>query len=210
MAFFRKKTEEEKQASQERKQDVKQERMEARQKQEEFLKDKANKIANKQCAILKYYGGHPLYSKEEAVYLSVNESEITVDRKGLTGSCEIFTVNLEDIKKVTIEKEEEVIRRYTATRLALFGPFALAMKKKKVNKKEYLVIECKDFILTFDSNPKLCETIYLKVNNYKKNDNKQLGQIENLEQIKKLKELLDICAITQEEFDIKKKELLGI
>lgn len=32
----------------------------------------------------------------------------------------------------------------------------------------------------------------------------------NLDEIKKLKELLDIEAITQEEFDIKKKELLGL
>ena len=33
---------------------------------------------------------------------------------------------------------------------------------------------------------------------------------DNLEQIKKLKELLDLGAITQEEFDAKKKELLGL
>lgn len=33
---------------------------------------------------------------------------------------------------------------------------------------------------------------------------------DNFEQVKKLKELLDIGAITQEEYDIKKKELLGL
>ena len=33
---------------------------------------------------------------------------------------------------------------------------------------------------------------------------------DHIEQIKKFKELLDIGAITQEEFDAKKKELLGL
>ncbi|CAK1231188.1 hypothetical protein LMG30237_ALEAABJJ_00374 [Fructobacillus tropaeoli] len=38
----------------------------------------------------------------------------------------------------------------------------------------------------------------------------QHSQTSNLGQIKELKELLDMDAITQEEFDLKKKELLGI
>lgn len=39
---------------------------------------------------------------------------------------------------------------------------------------------------------------------------KPASDMENFEKIAKLKELLDIGAITQEEFDIKKKQLLGI
>lgn len=40
--------------------------------------------------------------------------------------------------------------------------------------------------------------------------NVQIVQENSLEQIKKLKDLLDIGAITQEEFDLKKKQLLGL
>lgn len=42
------------------------------------------------------------------------------------------------------------------------------------------------------------------------NTNSKIDNSSPLEEIKKLKELLDMGAITQEEFDAKKKELLGL
>ena len=199
MGFFRKKTEEENQ----KKETLKQDKREA-------LMNKADAMMQSKGFTLKYYGGHPMYSRESLVNVLVDETKITVKSSKFTSTGELFSISLEDVLKVHIEKEEEVIRRYTATRIALFGPFALAMKKKKVNKKEYLVIECKDFIATFDSNQTLCKYIYMKINQCEKNNSKKSSQVDNLEQIKKLKELLDMCAITQEEFDMKKKELLGL
>lgn len=199
MVFFRKKTEEENQ----KKETLKQDKREA-------LMNKADAMMQSKGFTLKYYGGHPMYSRESLVNVLVDETKITVKSSKFTSTGELFSISLEDVLKVHIEKEDEVIRRYTATRIALFGPFALAMKKKKVNKKEYLVIECKDFIATFDSNQTLCKYIYMKINQLEKNNSKKSSQVDNLEQIKKLKELLDMCAITQEEFDMKKKELLGL
>ena len=39
-------------------------------------------------------------------------------------------------------------------------------------------------------------------------EEKKIVTVDNIEAIKKLKELLDMGAITQEEFELKKKELL--
>ena len=46
---------------------------------------------------------------------------------------------------------------------------------------------------------------------FKKKETKEEVKTEdNFEQIKKLKELLDIGAISQDEFELKKKQLLGL
>lgn len=184
-----------------------------REQAREDFKKRVEEIRSDRGYLLKYYGGHPVLSKETQLFVSVRDSKLIAEISlNLTGSKRktIFEVPLQDINKVSIEKEEEVIRRFTVTRIALFGPFALAMKKKKVNKKDYLVIECNDFILTFDANSELCKLIYSKISEIRKNNSINLSQSDNLDQIKKLKELLDMAAITQDEFDIKKKELLGI
>lgn len=47
-------------------------------------------------------------------------------------------------------------------------------------------------------------------NIFGKKNNKEISTDDSFDKIKKLKELLDIGAITQEEFDIKKKEYLGL
>lgn len=53
--------------------------------------------------------------------------------------------------------------------------------------------------------------IYIEEYNMKQNQAKQVVNLgSNLDEIKKLKELLDIKAITQEEFESKKKELLNL
>ena len=96
-------------------------------------------------ANLKYYGAHPLFAKECKMNLSVNTEEFkfgTMTKK--------YSYSIEDVKHVSIQTEKEVMERFTATRIALLGPFALAFKKKKITKSKYLVIECKDAILTFE------------------------------------------------------------
>ena len=151
--------------------------------------------------ILECIGGHPLLNKEEFLFVVVKDNKILFKKSGKKSNdkmIDVFEVSYSEIKSVSIEKEEEVIRRYTATRIALFGPFALAMKKKTVDKKEYLIVECKDFILSFKKNDNVCATIYKKL------------VIDPLEKIKTLKELLDMGAITEEEFNAKKKELLNL
>lgn len=188
-----------------------------------FRKKQTTEMKN--YKMIHYYGGHPMFSKEMGCFIYVEDDKIVVKTNTSLASKEfktVFEVPFSDIKKVSVEKEEEVIRRYTATRIALFGPFALAMKKKQKSSKEYLIIECKEFILSFGSpisslpnpmNSQVCEMVYKGLTKYRENNgNNKKITIEDgsIQQVKGLKELLDIGAITEEEFNKKKKELLNL
>lgn len=120
------------------------------------------KINETGSAQLNYYGSHPLLSRECKVNLSTKE--------GIFKFGTLFKqidVPLSEIQKVYIANEKEITERFTATRIALFGPFALAMKKKKIKNKKYMVIECNDFTLTFDGEGMIagqfCEKLYKNV-----------------------------------------------
>ena len=55
------------------------------------------------------------------------------------------------------------------------------------------------------------EFSFVQVNSIKKEELKQTSEIdEQINAIKKIKELLDMGILTQEEFDAKKKQILGI
>lgn len=114
---------------------------------------------------IKYFGAHPMFPKECKMTLRVNTDSIkfgTMFKKD--------EIPLDQITHVSIETEEEIIERFTATRIALFGPFALAFKKRKVNKEKYLVIETEDFTLTFEGKSlfarKIAEKIYTNIKKY--------------------------------------------
>ena len=52
-----------------------------------------------------------------------------------------------------VETAGEVSDRFTATRLALLGPFALAFKKKKDNRELYLTVEGEGFAFVVELEP---------------------------------------------------------
>jgi hypothetical protein len=56
--------------------------------------------------------------------------------------------------KASVETDGEMIRRFTATRLILLGPLALAFRKKKDKRELYLMVEGKDFAFVAPCNPK--------------------------------------------------------
>lgn len=182
-------------------------RKRATQQLENIQEDK-DKEANSKIYKIRYIGGHPLLSTEQNANIVFKEDGFTLS------TYTSVEVNYDQIKTIASETEKEVIERFTATRIALFGPFALAMKKRKVNNTKYLVVECNDFTLTFLDNFEVKSLMYKNLINYRKNNPSshvvQPTGNSNLDEIKKLKELLDMGAITQEEFDTKKKELLAL
>lgn len=117
-------------------------------------------------ATLKYYGSCPLFPKECKMNLKVDTTNL---KFGTLLKQEI--VPLSDVKNVKIETEKEIVERLTATRIALFGPFALAFKKRKVNKTKYMVIECENYVLTFEGDSfsarTFCERLYKNMLNNK-------------------------------------------
>lgn len=131
--------------------------------------------------------------------------------------------------RASVESGSELQSRFTATRILLLGVFVLAFKKKKGGEK-YLVIEGEDFVWTVEVDRKHINKAMKfagRVNDAVKdlprpaitNDIGQTSDsdISNLtntddpiEQVKRLKMLLDAGAITQEEFEQLKKRALNL
>lgn len=168
---------------------------------------------NKMEYSLIYYGGHPLLPNEDKAIFEIKKDEWLLTLR----SGNNFSILVEDVTNVSIKSEKEVEEYISAVKLALFGIFALAMKKnKRVNKSNYIVIETKEYPIILSENNKVLKKIYASFVEHKENSFKeevqtnQLATSDPYAEIKKLKELLDLEAITQDEFDAKKKQLLGL
>lgn len=170
---------------------------------------------------LEYQGGHPSITKDgkSMIYITNENFKITCgSQSSITG--------FENITGIHYENAEQVEKRITATRLIALGPFALAFKKKKKTKEKFLTVDLSengiDNTILFggkyaqEAHSALCK----RYSNYLKrveisqpeveSRSEKQSQINSYEEIKKAKELLDMGIITQEEFDAKKKQLLGL
>lgn len=167
---------------------------------------------------LVYKGGHPKLNKEKKCNLVISDNGININC-GLSGNA---FVSFEQITGIHYETSEQIEKRITATRLLTLGVFALAFKKK--NTEKYLTIDYTDngldnTILFNGPNSQVAHSeAYNRLSNFKSksesqnqiDSNQQNASNDPYEELKKLKELLDLGIVTQEEFDTKKKELLGL
>ena len=181
---------------------------------------------------LKYVGGHPLITSEGDSSLIIKNGVATL-RKGFN------IVQIKDIKAVRYESEEEIKSRYTATRIAFLGIFALAFKKKKKIQHKFLVIECSyegmdcAVIFTGKEAQKAHGTLLEIISYYKKKEMEKIKQEEKkksaeakanvssakpletktatskTDDLMNLKSLLDEGLLTKEEFHEAKKEILN-
>ena len=142
---------------------------------------------------LEYKGGHPALKKEKDCTLKITNEDITISYGISQGK-----IDFSSITGMHYETAEQISRRVTATRLLTLGVFAFAFKKKKKDSEKYLTVEFTN-------------------NNYKTRENVQIESEETIkekndpyEELKKLKELLDMGIINEEEFESKKKELLNL
>lgn len=162
-----------------------------------------------------YKGGHPLMAKDGRSRIVINSESISF----LVGQTWSPIINYKDITGINIETQENMSTRFTATRIALLGPFALAFKKKSKSTEKYLTIDFVDkakiestMIFSGSLIASAYSEIYKAYSGYISThvENEPSKAIDSFEEIKKLKELLDMEIITQDEFDAKKKQLLGI
>ncbi|MGB4590327.1 MAG: SHOCT domain-containing protein [Clostridiaceae bacterium] len=175
-----------------------------------------------------YLGGHPKLTKEGEMSINISGNEVTLG--GLLNK-----VNLENISAARLETESEIKSRYTATRIAMLGIFALAFKKNKKITNKFLTIDCEysgvpiSVILTGDNVMKALGPITNCIANKKKLfQNELLTKKMNEEEIEessyisegthtlskadeiiKLKGLLDLGIITSDEFETEKKSILS-
>ena len=146
--------------------------------------------------------------------IKVNENSITISRPGtmskLTyGFVGEKTIMLNQITAVQFKKSTTLTTGF----LQFIVPGTIEAKKRKPLErvKDENIVYFKDPWGKYDEENSIAQQIKEYVENYnlKQYQPQQIiNNSSNLDEIRKLKELLDIGAISQEEFDSKKKELL--
>ena len=163
---------------------------------------------------LEYKGGHPDLKKEKDCTMKITNDDLTISYGFSQGK-----IDFSSITGIHYETAEQISRRITATRLLTLGVFAFAFKKKKKDSEKYLTIEfiMNDMECAVLFSGKKSQDAYSKLfERYSGFKNRQINEktTENsndpYEKLKKLKELLDMGIISEEEFESKKKELLNI
>lgn len=139
------------------------------------------------------------------------------------GLDELGAIPINKIKSVRFEDRTQISSRFTATRMVTLGIFALAAKKKKTEPSFYLTIEWEERELLNSAIFEFPTLIYANAAN--SHVREKIGSLPEVVtsieshpetsainipgQIEKLADLKEKGILTEEEFDIKKKELLN-
>lgn len=163
---------------------------------------------------IKYFGGF----NDEKPYTGTLEFYEKVTEFNSFSKPRAMVIKNSDIKDIAIEGKAEVSRRVTVTRLLAVGIFAFALKKKSEDKESFITLVLKDGReVVFHSDElapttmkqKLSNTVS-RVRNQNLNQSTTIATADYTEELKKLSELKDNNIITQEEFEQKKKQVLGL
>lgn len=170
--------------------------------------------------MLNYCGGIPEMPKKESVALAVVKENLNV----VHGWGKTLSIPIESIKSATIKTSEQVSKDVTLTRVLLLGVFALGAKKKTKTETDYLIVEymngnvpCKA-IFTGPESATLCSQISTAMMQYKKAEpnkdepivDEAPSDVDVAAQIEKFHALKEKGIITEEEFNAKKAQLLGL
>ena len=174
-------------------------------------------------ATLTYLGGIPQIKKSCDVKVHAFINEVQIDAKGgLFGTT--VKIPYTDIYDVQLQTEEQVSKDVTLTRLLLIGVFAFGAKKKTKTVNYCLVIDYeKDGIRTKGVfSGESCNKIYGEITTWRQKALQKQGTqteptapatnqpADPAAEIAKYKSLLDSGAITPDEYEAKKKQLLGL
>lgn len=174
----------------------------------ESITDSVNDIVGKEF-LFKVMG-------EGKATIRINENSITISRPGaiskLThGFVGDKTIMLNQITSVQFKKSTT----FTTGFLQFIVPGTIEAKKSKPLErvKDENIVYFKDPWGNYANENKIAQSIKEYIENYNLRQNQPQQIIKkdsNLDEIRKLKELLDMGAISQEEFNKKKKDLLNL
>lgn len=176
-------------------------------------KQKTNEIY-----LVSFHGNHPEIA-EEYVCLQVDKECIRIYDMSLNINYST-TVSLRDIINVSLDTRENIEKKVTATRLLTLGVFAFAAKKKISKKEQYMLIDYyyKNMKNTLVFSGVAVNDIYKDISTllseFRENNNiKTLGgnneTINTVNELYKLKKLLEGGLLTKEEFEQLKKGLIN-
>ena len=169
-----------------------------------------------------YLGGHPVREKKHS------GGVLRFDAQGvhMRGFRELFVVPWADVTELAVEGSDEVQRRVTASRMLMLGVFAFAAKKK-LPKECYVTVATKDGEAIFHCTkvgPHEVKAKLASAARWVQDRNPSVpsgvaitapplpaaapSQVDVMDQIKRLSELHNVGALTDEEFSEKKAELL--
>jgi len=170
-----------------------------------------------------YCGGIPEIKKPGAVTAKVAAESVMVS----AGMFKKATIPYSSMTGVSMKTDEQISKDVTLTRLLALGVFAFGAKKTTKTVTNHLVIEydCGGLqtaaIFKGDAVPVVNGDILKRRTKYIKKNPLPVpaespapaasgATVDAAGEIAKFKELLDSGAITQDEYDAKKKQLLGL
>lgn len=167
-------------------------------------------------SMCKYEGGHPDLAFEASGILRVDEDELRFQYGGFTLN-KVLNIPFEEIVSAEVKTEEQISKDVTLTRLLAFGIFAFGLKKKRVTKQSYLVV---NFVRSgiegaaIFSGDKLAQLqsnlTKARIDYNASHPSKQTTKQDSIpDQIKKLSDLKEAGVLTDREFEEKKKQLLA-
>ena len=164
-----------------------------------------------------YCGGIPEMTKPDSVEIVVTPKHIEI----VQAFKKNIKIPVESIKDVSLKSEEQISKDVTLTRLFLLGIFAFGAKKKTKQVTNYLVIEYESGgvscsgIFTGDKAAKVYSQIAKMRQLYLRDhppaaDNAAPPSLDCSAEIEKYYHLMEQGILTQEEFQAKKNQLLGL
>lgn len=148
-------------------------------------------------------------SEEYKIQLAKKKEEIEKEHIYKCNVCgNIFTYTMIDVEKNKQLKKDASFAEGASVFSGVFGTRYDYYEQQK--KADNLNSQIKDFSKCPKCNSKNLVEIDPSGANSNSSNTNSTGNIDSIEEVKRFKELLDMGAITQEEFDKKKKELLNL
>lgn len=183
-----------------------------------------NKVGNQDSYYTVYLDGHSEKPEKCDCRIYIYENAIQLEFIKTFDDTFKTVIPLSMVDAIHIETKEQIEKRVTATRVLAFGVYAFAMKKKELTTTMFLTIDITNeqnvsstIVFSGVPCPEAHSTITKALTEFRKSNNTKISSNSNsminfdpYEELKKLKELLDLDIVTQEEFDKKKKQLLGL
>lgn len=159
----------------------------------------------------RYLGGYPTCSKASPAKIEISNNYIRV----MFEIGNVVTILPKQVKSFSIKGNDEA-RVYANGNKQLLNELDICKRKGYFEKEGVLLIHCDNYRLFFTS--KTNDTVYQTLKNFfgDRSEKESESKVEEDEfiiaarRVKELKSLLDIDAITEEEFEKKKRELLNL
>ena len=176
---------------------------------------------------MNYSGGYADHLQPEIwMDIVIDKDKISVLKDSFKSSKPLFSIPFSKVVRIRAGEKDQLNQRVTATRIAILGPYAMAVPKNESSSYQFVSIDIIDsfgneqpILFSGDYIRDFYQKVYRAFELYKLasssipnqcQNNKETPPMNYIEELKQLKELLDLGIISKEEFEMKKKQILNI